>query len=56
MEFNNLKVGSKVKDYFYGKCKTGKVIKKLKTRVHIQYSIDDVLIYDKAHVQFLKKG
>jgi len=53
MKFENIKVGYKVKDYIYGQERIGKVIQKLKTRVHIQYNEDDILIYDKAHTQFL---
>lgn len=34
---------------------SGVVIKVLKTRVHIKYHLQAVLVYDKAHCQFLEE-
>jgi len=55
MEYKDVKIGKKVEDYLDGEWRIGKIIKKLKTRVHIQYSEINILSYDKNHLQFLKE-
>lgn len=50
------RVGQRVIDSFYFiTLGTGRVVKSLKTRVHVQYE-DKKIVYDKSHARyFLKK-
>lgn len=47
-------LGKRVKDKWFSHLGTGKVVKTLKTRIHIQFK-HRRLVYDRAHTQFLEK-
>ena len=52
MKMKDIKLGQKVSGYFGVDKHIGKVVKKLKTVVYIQFN-GLVVKYDKAHLQFL---
>ena len=52
MKMKDIRVGQKVRDYCGVNKHIGKVVKKLKTVVYIQFN-GLVVKYDKAHLQFL---
>ena len=55
MKITEIKIGQKVKGYCGTPTKhTGKVVKKLKTVVYVQFN-GLIVKYDKAHLQFLSK-
>ena len=54
MKINDIKIGQKVEDYYCEEIHKGKIVKKLKTVVYIQFN-GLVVKYDKAHLQFLRK-
>lgn len=57
MNIQNIKVGDSVKDtWYFKKWGIGEVTRVLKTRVYIKFSKRDIpIVYDKEHLQFLKK-
>lgn len=63
LKFKDLKKGMKVKDVYYSDTPvksrnwgTGTVLKVLKTRVHINFSQEGLVIFDIAHANnFLEK-
>ena len=55
MKITEIKINQKVTGYYKGDNKRiGKVIKKLKTVVYVDFD-SDIVKYDKAHLQFLSK-
>lgn len=56
MKFDEIKIGQKVTGYYFKETHTiGTVKKKLKTIIHVDFN-GDLIKYDKAHIQFLKKA
>lgn len=56
MKITELKVKDKVKDtWFHDKWGTGTVKKVLKTRVHIDFTLEGLVVFDEPHLQFLEK-
>lgn len=68
MKYEEIRIGMKVKDtwftdgYVNHKAVSvsgwglGKVIRKLKTAIHIEFSIKGLVIFDIPHLQFLEKA
>lgn len=56
MKFKDVKVGMMVEDTWWPYDVSGKVIKKLKTMVHVRLFCGAIWQYDKEHVQFLRRN
>ena len=55
MHFSELKKGMYVEDLWYWDWGEGRVVKLLKTVVHVYFSIKGLVVYDKPHTIFLKE-
>ena len=55
MKFKDIKLKMKVYDKWWPTTYSGRVVKKLKTRIHIETRLGEIIVYDKTHCQFLEK-
>ena len=63
MKWSEIKVGCVVEDKWWAERIIGRVVRKLKTRATIKliyscdtvYTRDGLMVYDRSHVQFLRK-
>lgn len=53
MKLSEVREGMAVVDRWFPRYGRGKVLKKLKTRVHVSFTEEGLVVYDAAHVQFL---
>ena len=55
MKFKDIRKGMIVEDRWFQEWGLGKVVKKLKTVVHIDFANEGIIVFDASHCQFLDK-